>query len=332
MRAMYSVFLRSSRRPCGEPLLATAIVLLLGAEASPLRASTLEEWLAQREEPSPVAPGENPSLTPLLAVAAVPRGAGQPTALVVVVSPPLGRLGFRPDPETYVLLANLPARTRVSPGRDLGDGTWRLSLDELADLSITLPVEHTGATTLSVTAVADHGGGRIARHAKQVEIPALVPGGAATAATASSALSMPAEALVPSSVPPPAPTQPAVIAAVAAPELPPTRRPSAKPDAVPEQTLMKRGDALFAQGDLAGARLFYEMAASVGSGPAALALGRTYDPLVHKQLQVRGLPADPDQAATWYRRAIANGSGEAEGWLKDLSAWIGGTAKQGGFP
>lgn len=335
MRAMYSVFLRPLCRSCGDPALATATVLLLVAGAFPLRASTLEEWLAQREDAPPAAApasqDEDRSLTPFMAVAAVPRGVGQPTPLIVVVSPPLGRLGSRPDPETYVVLSNLPAHTRVSPGQDLGDGTWRLSLDDLAELSITIPAEHAGAATLSVTAVTDHGGGRVARHTREVEIPVLAPNEAAKAATVSSDLSVQAEALALRSVPPPDPKPSEVTPAVAPIPTPPPS-PVAKPNAVPEQALMKRGDALFAQGDLAGARLFYEKAASAGSGAAALALGSTYDPLVHKRLQVRGLPADADQAATWYRRAVANGSGEAEGRLKELSAWIGGTAKQGGSP
>jgi TPR repeat protein len=90
---------------------------------------------------------------------------------------------------------------------------------------------------------------------------------------------------------------------------------------------MRRGDALFAQGDLAGARLFYEFglgtgSGGTGSGRAAFALGKTYDPLVHRQLGVRGVPSDPAKAADWYRTAIAAGNAEAERWLQDLTAWL----------
>lgn len=92
--------------------------------------------------------------------------------------------------------------------------------------------------------------------------------------------------------------------------------------ALPEGLLMQRGDALFAHGDLAGARLFYEAAADGGSGRAAFALARTYDPLVHRKLGVRGLPPDPATAADWYRKAIAGGNAEAEARLRDLTAWL----------
>jgi len=92
--------------------------------------------------------------------------------------------------------------------------------------------------------------------------------------------------------------------------------------AISAQTLLKRGDELFARGDLSGARLFYKRAASSGSAQAALALGKTLDPVVHEQLHVRGLSPDPDEAARWYREAVASGVGEAEGLLKDLNGWI----------
>lgn len=90
---------------------------------------------------------------------------------------------------------------------------------------------------------------------------------------------------------------------------------------------MKRGDDLFAQGDLAGARLYYERAAAAGNAKAAFALGRTHDPLVHEMLRVRGLSPDPEQAAAWYRRAIANGSADAEQNLQKLTVWLAGRSR-----
>jgi TPR repeat protein len=104
-------------------------------------------------------------------------------------------------------------------------------------------------------------------------------------------------------------------------------RPAKLPSSIQEATLMKRGDDLFAQGDLAGARLYYEMVAETGNAKAAFALGRTHDPLVHERLHVRGLPPDPEQAAAWYRRAVAAGSGDAEQQLKKLTDWLAGKSR-----
>jgi hypothetical protein len=81
--------------------------------------------------------------------------------------------------------------------------------------------------------------------------------------------------------------------------------------------LLTRGDTLLALGDIASARLFYERAAEVGNGRAALKLGKTFDPVflnsVH--LRVRG---DVAMAGSWYARALELGEAEAEILLKRL--------------
>jgi TPR repeat protein len=77
------------------------------------------------------------------------------------------------------------------------------------------------------------------------------------------------------------------------------------------QALVRRGDAMLAIGDVSAARLLYERAADAGSGPAATAMGRSYDPAALAMLGVRGLRPDPEAAAFWYRRAMALGDPEA---------------------
>ncbi|WP_376963829.1 hypothetical protein ABNQ39_26055 [Azospirillum sp. A26] len=140
----------------------------------------------------------------------------------------------------------------------------------------------------------------------------------------------------PVAAPPPDTVALAAVPVVAAPPPEPPRaekreevvhKPAKLPSNIPEAALMKRGDDLFAQGDLAGARLYYEMVAETGNAKAALALGRTHDPLVHERLHVRGLAPDPEQAAAWYRRAVAAGSGDAEQQLKKLTDWLAGKSR-----
>jgi len=68
--------------------------------------------------------------------------------------------------------------------------------------------------------------------------------------------------------------------------------------------LVARGDSFLGAGDIASARLFYERAADAGDGLAAFRLGATFDPDFLDRAGMRSsIRADPEQAASWYRRA-----------------------------
>ncbi len=66
---------------------------------------------------------------------------------------------------------------------------------------------------------------------------------------------------------------------------------------------MRNGDLLLEQGDVASARLFYQEAASAGSVEAMVAVGKTYDPVILDQLEIKGFHPDPVKAAEWYLQA-----------------------------
>jgi len=84
--------------------------------------------------------------------------------------------------------------------------------------------------------------------------------------------------------------------------------------------LIHHGDAMLAVGDISTARLLYERAAEAGSGEAAAAAGKTYDPTFLALIGTVGIRPDAEAAARWYRRAIALGDQNAERWLSALSA------------
>jgi TPR repeat protein len=86
--------------------------------------------------------------------------------------------------------------------------------------------------------------------------------------------------------------------------------------------LMTRGQALLGQGDVAGARLFFERAAEQGDGAAMMALGRTYDPIELRRLGVLGLKSDANRAMQWYRSAATAGDANAQQSIGRLSEWI----------
>ena len=80
---------------------------------------------------------------------------------------------------------------------------------------------------------------------------------------------------------------------------------------------MARGDELFAVGDVASARLFYEHASDAGNATAALRLGETYDPVFLARARLNGVLGDLALARRWYRRARDLGASEAEILLKN---------------
>jgi TPR repeat protein len=86
------------------------------------------------------------------------------------------------------------------------------------------------------------------------------------------------------------------------------------------KALLARGDALFAVGDVSGARLLYERAASGGSARAAATVGKTYDPAFLASIKARGMQPDPKAAAAWYRTAVVLGDTEALQLLRRLGA------------
>ncbi len=83
-------------------------------------------------------------------------------------------------------------------------------------------------------------------------------------------------------------------------------------------TLVKRGQDLLKNGDLASARLLLQRAAESGSASAALALGSSYDPFMIQRLGVVGINPDTARAREWYQRALALGSDAASEQLANL--------------
>jgi len=83
--------------------------------------------------------------------------------------------------------------------------------------------------------------------------------------------------------------------------------------------LLKRGEDLTAQGDIAAARLMLTRAAEAGEARAALTLGATYDADMLRRLGVRGVAADAALARAWYEKAAEYGSGEATRRLEQFA-------------
>ncbi len=86
-----------------------------------------------------------------------------------------------------------------------------------------------------------------------------------------------------------------------------------------EQRLLARADALLQQADIGGARRFLEHALALGSSRAAFSLAETYDPIVLRSWNVRGVSSDLDRARKLYRRAQESGIETAKERLEALN-------------
>lgn len=101
--------------------------------------------------------------------------------------------------------------------------------------------------------------------------------------------------------------------------------PAASPAALPmaggalSKAMVQRADALLHQGDVSAARLLYARAAAGGSGQAATAMGKTFDPAFLAEIGTVGLSADPALAGIWYRLALGLGDEEGRARLQSLT-------------
>lgn len=92
------------------------------------------------------------------------------------------------------------------------------------------------------------------------------------------------------------------------------------PGEATEDFLVARGEDLLRGADAVSARRFFGRAAESGSAAAATAMASSYDPVYLERAAIRGVEADAEQAAAWYRIAIARGDGTAHERLDALVA------------
>jgi hypothetical protein len=84
--------------------------------------------------------------------------------------------------------------------------------------------------------------------------------------------------------------------------------------------LLKEGQQQMDQGNVAAARVVFELAADAGLGQAAMALAGTYDGAELARLNVRGIQPNPREAKRWYQRAMQLGASDADERLRRLGA------------
>lgn len=208
--------------------------------------------------------------------------------------------------------------TTLSMGAAAGSNGWRVSLAELPKLQAHLPPNFSGGMDLAVelrrgdAAVIDRKAirfdvinARLAPASMGPSQPTPLQGSSQTSVPPSGRAGEETVAALPRN------------SATAASEE--SHAPARRLDPAEVTVMLRRGEELAKNGDLAGARLLLQRAAEAQHGGAAFALASTYDPLVLKHLPVLGLSGDAGLARQWYERARELGIREAAARLEALA-------------
>jgi hypothetical protein len=219
-------------------------------------------------------------------------------------------------PNTFLRIRGLPSMVALSDGHSIAPGSWAVALKALPALKILLPVATDAKSEFVVSLVALDGSVLDEKRGTLIVLdpPKPPPSNAEPSAAppGSPSASMMVPAAPPRPLPAERPARPASPAAPPAAMLPQDRERAMK--------LTKEGDTHMSQGNIAAARLVYELASDMGFAPAAMALGGTYDSAELARFNVRGIEPNAREAQRWYERARQLGAADAEPRLQRLGA------------
>jgi hypothetical protein len=200
------------------------------------------------------------------------------------------------DQDLLLKISGLPDTAYLTSGHKGADRVWALTLDDLEDVKLMVP--DAGQRDFDVAVAAfERKTGELAAPIKSMTValsdvqvhPAAAPSPFAIPARGNDT-----STALPAPIPVPTGTSASLVAAR---EMTASR--------------IAKGDLLLKSGDLSMARQLYELAWSEGSADGALALARSYDPIVHAALKVRGGTPDARRAIEWYERAARAGKPDA---------------------
>jgi hypothetical protein len=204
-------------------------------------------------------------------------------------------------------ISGLPPAAYLTKGQSISKGEWLLKASEISSAELVVPQSNSPELALEVAAVeADTGvlaapaqGMKVALDLNAVPLPGVVQPNAADVKV------LPVNAV---------PDQGFNKQLEAVPV--PTPLASLNPEA---QSLITKGDALLASGDILSARQFYLKAFSMDVPQAAFGVGQTYDPAVYASNNIKALQPDPQKASEWYGKAAAAGFEQATIAMNKLS-------------
>ncbi len=217
--------------------------------------------------------------------------------------------------QTFLRIRGLPNTATLSEGHAIAAGAWAIPLSGLPRLKIATPAGASGKTDVTISLVAIDG-----RILSEVKATLLIAPASAITPAASQTATDQAGANIAALSPPGNGLAPAPARLPLQPPVPPPPDISSQ-DREQALAYMHRGDESLANGNVTVARLFYEKAAELEWGPAALALAGTYDPIELAHWNVLGgVEPDAEEARKWYERARELGTAEAVERLQRLGA------------
>jgi TPR repeat protein len=76
------------------------------------------------------------------------------------------------------------------------------------------------------------------------------------------------------------------------------------------EDLIREGNKRMRDGDILEARQLYQKAVALGDPEAALAMGRSYDPIYFARIDKKNAEPDAAKAFDWYRKAMDGGANQ----------------------
>ena len=232
-----------------------------------------------------------------------------------------------PSAGANVTLRGLPPGARLTDGKRIGVGEWRVPAQEISTAAVIPPDDYIGQVTVAAELRGDDGEALVGSSVHLAWAPASLTTASTTAVPQQTAPAPAAPQQVLSLAPSSTPIAPAAVApAVTA---PPAAAPSGAAPPLPVvrnldpreiASFLNRAQDLIAAGDLQSARLLLRRAAEAQNARAAFALAQTYDPAVLKQYGASAPPAEVATARNWYERARDWGSPDAQRQLDALEA------------
>jgi hypothetical protein len=220
-----------------------------------------------------------------------------------------------PGASATVTIGGTPAGARLTVGRRMSTGEWRVPAQEISDASIIPPADFVGVMNLTAELRGSDGTALVSSLVRLTWTSATPVATVGVPASAAAVASVPAAPPTPQPQPQPSITSPEPPAATRA--EPPVRE--INPDEV--AGFLRRAQELLVSGDIQAARLLLLRAAEAHDAGAALSLAKTFDPLLSKQFGAADPEPDLAQARNWYQKAEEWGALEARRQLEALASY-----------
>jgi hypothetical protein len=219
--------------------------------------------------------------------------------------------------QAMLLIRGLPSSVTLAGGRLFDSGVWGVRIADLPRLRIAAGATQTAKAQLAVSLVT-FDGTVLAEASTGLSIEPRNGLGQSVAASVSYG---------PGQAAPPIRVEPKVASLTEKASTGSTNnaRAVAKPTLTPQEiqqmeVFMRKGVEHMRTGNIPIARQFFERAANTGWGPAAIAMGATFDAReLAKMHVVGGIRPEPETARKWYQKAAELGVADARERLEGLN-------------